>query len=62
MNMPNTLLVTDAVMALMELQQKYMEISQRAQLEGRDVSAADLATLAAENQARRARWDQLNQQ
>lgn len=55
----NLLLVLDASMAMMEIQQKYMEVAQRAQLEGRDVNAEELQQLAQHNAEKRQQWDNL---
>lgn len=55
----NLLKVIDASLALMEVQQRYMQLAQKAQLEGRDVRADELDELQQANAARRAQWDDL---
>lgn len=55
----NLLKVIDASLALMEVQQRYMQLAQKAHLEGRDVRADELDELQQANAARRAQWDDL---
>ena len=61
MSTANVLKVIDASIALMEVQQRYMALAQQAQIEGRDITDAELAELQQANADKRAQWDDLNQ-
>ncbi len=62
MSAANLLLAIDAITAFMEIQQSYAAIIQKARLENRDITDAELDELRVANQAKRAAWDTATRQ
>ena len=55
----NLVAALDVAMGLLEVQQRYLQLMHAAQLEGRDVSDAELQALNDEIANKRAAWDEL---